>query len=113
MKFVELNRYFFPIKTDEEFDESVDQMWDKQIGGWLEPLNWKVLLKKHRVILLAEALSGKTQEFRNIAAKLSAEGNAAFFVPIEALADDGFEASLEPNAIEAFNNWKKSFEDAL
>src|SRR2546430_10304727 len=53
-------------------------------------------------------LSGKTEEFRHQAQALAARGKTAFFVRIEDLADDGFEAALEPSAIQAYEYWRKT-----
>ena len=108
MEYVELERYFMPIKKDQELDLEVTRVWGKSIGGWFD---WNDLLNKWRVVLLAEALSGKTEEFRNNAEKLLEEGNSAFFVRIEELADEGFEQALDPNATHEFGKWKNGFED--
>ena len=107
MVFVDLNRYFLPIKKDEELNLEFPRVWSKSIGGWLD---WKDLLNKKRVVLLAEASSGKTEEFKNITHKLIEEGKAAFFVCIEELADEGFEQSLAPDATSVFEKWKNGFE---
>ena len=108
MEYVELERYFMPIKKDQELDLEVTRIWGKSIGGWFD---WNDLLNKWRVVLLAEALSGKTEEFRNNAEKLLEEGNSAFFISIEELADEGFEQALDPNATHEFGKWKNGFED--
>jgi hypothetical protein len=48
----------------------------RRYGGWL---TWEGLLKYRRVVLLAEASSGKSEEFRAQTEKLKKEGKAAFF----------------------------------
>ncbi len=58
-------------------------------------------------MLLAEASSGKTEEFRNQISVLRKEGKAAFFVRIEELADEGFEPSLDPADLSAFHAWQQ------
>ncbi len=56
---------------------------------------------------MAEASSGKTEEFRHRAGALAAEDKAAFFVRIEDLADDGFEPALESHdSAIAFERWR-------
>lgn len=108
MEYVDIERYFMPIKEDQELDLEVTRAWGKNIGGWFD---WNDLLNKWRVVLLAEASSGKTKEFENNAQKLSKDGKSAFFVSIEELADEGFEQALDPNATHEFEKWKDGFDD--
>jgi len=109
MNYIELNRYFIPIKKDEELDDAYGWAWGRRLGGWLD---WPQLLEKDRVILLAEAASGKTAEFRYIAQELVKQNKAAFFIAIEELADEGFEASLNPSETQEFDKWKQGYEVA-
>jgi len=102
MGFVDLNRCFVVIGKDEEANLDVGRTWGRKSAGWLD---WPDLLKCRRVVLLAEASSGKTEEFRHHAETLAAQGKAAFFVPIEELADDGFESALDRSAVSSFENW--------
>lgn len=81
----------------------VGRFWGPRIGGWLA---WADLLKLRRVVLLAEASSGKTVEFRHQCEVLASQGRAAFYVRIEDLADDGFENALEARALAVFNRWR-------
>ena len=108
MKHVELNREFVSVKKKDNIDSDFHNYrgFDHK-----EFLSWEDLLSKKRVILLAEASSGKTAEFKEITKKLQISEKAAFFVPIEELADEGFENSLNPNEIETFKKWKNSFEE--
>ncbi|NOZ83774.1 MAG: hypothetical protein GXP60_03040 [Epsilonproteobacteria bacterium] len=108
MEYVDLNRKFLPIENDGDFALELPLAWGKFMGGGLD---WEGLLNKKRVVLLAEALSGKTEEFKNNAEKLVIAGKAAFFIPIEELADEGFENSLDLNARTVFENWKNGFEE--
>lgn len=105
MKFVELNRAFMPIEKGQEASVEVMRLWGHRYSG---AIHWPELRQYHRVILLAEASSGKTEEFRNQAALLRKEGHAAFFVRIEELADTGFEAALDPGVLAAFKKWQKA-----
>jgi hypothetical protein len=102
MPFVELYRCFTPI--DKDWEPDLDATWS--LGprfGW--GLSWPELLKEWRVVLLAEASSGKTEEFRQRAAALSKEEKAAFFIPIEILADGDISDALSPSQIAVFNPW--------
>lgn len=109
MAYIELNRSFVPIKKDEEVDLEIGRYWGKQIGGWLD---WGDLMNKQRVIILAEASSGKSIEFREQANKLKNKvKKVAFFISIEELADEGFEQSLNPGDVSLFENWKHGFDE--
>src|SRR5262245_28000684 len=103
MKFVDLGRYFAPILKDQEAMLGGVHDWGRKIGGWL---NWTELLTKRRAVLLAEASSGKTEEFRHQKRRLTEEGKVAFFISIEDLAGYGLDASLGPDEAAAFVTWK-------
>ena len=103
MDFVELNRSFAPIEKDKELNPDIARFWGHKLSGWL---NWAQLLEYRRVVLLAEAASGKTWEFQNRAQALREQGQAAFFVTIEDLADDSFVAALDPALEQAFVLWR-------
>jgi len=98
MEYIDLNRNFVPINKDEEVNLDIGLYWGKQVGGWL---NWEDLLDKSRVVILAEASSGKTSEFKGTTEKLRNNGKAAFFIPIEELVDEGFEQSLSVENVSA------------
>ncbi len=108
MDFVDLKRSFVLIRKDEEANLEIGRIWGRKIANWID---WPDLLEHRRVVLLAEALSGKTEEFRHQVATLSDNGKAAFFVRIEDLADDGFEAALDPSAVKAFKRWRNVHAD--
>lgn len=108
MTYIDLNRNFVPIKKDEEVNLDIGLYWGKHIGGWLD---WKDLLDNPRVVILAEASSGKTAEFKEITEKLRNNGKAAFFISIEELADEGFDQSLNMSDVSLFEGWKHNFED--
>lgn len=103
MSFVELDRCFVPIAKDQEPSLDIGRMWGRKVAGWL---NWPDLHKYRRVVLLAEASSGKTEEFRNQRDQLNGAGKLAFFVRIEELADQGFVATLEPASAKLFQQWR-------
>jgi hypothetical protein len=108
MKFVELDRSFVPVAKDKEpvFNAEI---WGRKYGGWN---SWADLLQRRRVVLLAEASSGKSEEFTNQQAALEAAGKIAFFMRIEELADQGFEAALEANSADRFKLWIDSKDEA-
>lgn len=110
MRFVELNRYFVPIAKDVEPHLEFLRFWERKAPGWLD---WSELRGHRRVVLLAEASSGKSAEFRNQAEKLSAGGHTAFYLRIEELADQGFEAALDGNDAKIFKQWRNGTTDGL
>lgn len=103
MDFVNLDRFFAPLKNDADATVDWGASWGRKYGGWMD---WEELLKRRRVALLAEALSGKTQELEHCAKLLRQEGKRAFFVRIEDLADDSFEGALAEAEITAFQKWQ-------
>ena len=103
MDFVELNRYFVPISVDQEPHLEFLRFWERKAPGWLD---WSDLRGYQRVVLLAEASSGKSAEFRNEAKTLTTAGDTAFCVRIEELADQGFEAALDVNDAKVFQKWR-------
>src|SRR6266478_3007138 len=89
MQFVDLKRNFIPVLKDADPDVTIDigEAWGLKYGSWLD---WPKLLAHARVALLAEAASGKTEEFQYAAKGLRAKGSAAFYATIEGLADQNF-----------------------
>jgi hypothetical protein len=102
MNFVDLNRHFVPLNKDQEPSLDIGRFWGARLGGWL---NWEDLRRRRRAILLAEASSGKTEEFRNQCDVLKAAGNPAFFLRIEELADQGVEVALDRESGKLFETW--------
>ncbi|WP_316229826.1 hypothetical protein [Bradyrhizobium sp. SZCCHNR1051] len=109
MAFVELNRSFVPLSKDSEPSLDIGPVWGRKVGGWLD---WKDLREHRRVVLLAEASSGKSEEFKHQVERLTEEGKAAFYLPIEELADQGFESALDANAARQFERWSNSTDEA-
>jgi hypothetical protein len=105
MEFVDLDRLFIPLKRDAEPTLEWGPNWGQKYGGWLD---WNTLLAHWRVVLLAEALSGKTKEFQNRVPVLREAGKLAFFASIEDLADARFESALDDVQRDAFRSWKQA-----
>ncbi|CAN7686523.1 hypothetical protein [Mesorhizobium sp. LjNodule214] len=105
MSFVELNRWFAPVQKDREVDPDFDfiRFWGPTTYGWLD---WEKLLTHRRVVVLAEASSGKTEEFRNRTSLLGSDGKAAFYVRVEELVDQGLEGALGFDDAIRFEQWK-------
>jgi hypothetical protein len=103
MKFIDLDRMFAPLSKDKEATLEWGAAAGRKYAGWL---NWSDLLQRQRVVLLAEALSGKTQELTFHTKRLKDEGKHAYFVRIEELADSGFQSSLDEAGTTDFGTWK-------
>src|SRR5712664_2637154 len=103
MNFIDLDRMFAPLSKDKEATLEWGATAGRKYAGWL---NWSDLLQQQRVVLLAEALSGKTQELTFHTKRLKDEGKHAFFVRIEELADSGFQSSLDEAGTTDFGTWK-------
>jgi hypothetical protein len=107
MEHIDLRRNFIAIGKDAEPDLSIGRNWGRKYGGWLA---WPDLLNHPRVVLLAEAASGKSEEFKHTAAELRSRGSPAFYTTIEQLADDRL--PLDPTEKALFEQWKSSAGDA-
>jgi hypothetical protein len=81
MDFIELERGFVPLRKDQKPSLDIGLLWGRKVGGWL---GWTEMRDKRRVVLLAEASSGKSEEFRNQTNILNAEKHPAFFLRIAA-----------------------------
>ncbi len=107
-KFFDLNRHFAVISKDQPFDETMEY---RSHLGFGNSLTWTELLKKKRVILLAEAGAGKTQEMLAICRNLRESGKPSFFIRLEHLAAD-LEAAFDLGDITKFRAWMASDSNA-
>lgn len=99
--FIQLNRTFSKIVLDADVSDDADLNARHSRAG---NLLWLDLLTHHRVILLSEAGSGKTEEIRNVARQLRSEGKPAFFLRIEHV-KDFFEGAFEEGTHDEFISW--------
>ncbi len=107
--FIELERRFSTATDKDRRDSEVQAEFDEHLYG--DSLGWQDLLGFPRVVLLAEAGSGKTDEMRARKRCLVAQGKAAFFVPLELL-PTGLESSLEYSSdLDRFCAWKQNGEE--
>lgn len=102
--FIQLNRTFSKILLDADVDDDADLNARHNRAG---KLFWPDLLSHHRVILLSEAGSGKTEEIRSVARQLRGEGKPAFFLRIEHI-KDFFEGAFEEGTHDEFITWCSS-----
>lgn len=107
-KFIDLNRSFVEIPKDQDFHEDD---YDLPFSfGLLKTKKWDDLLLLYRVIILAEAGAGKTEEIRASTKRLRDDGKKAFFLRLEHLGSN-FEASFEIGDNTDFVEWQDSDEE--
>lgn len=105
-EFIELDRTFHELDVEEN---STDDSELRQLLG-KQKLRWPDLFAFHRVVLLSEAGSGKTEEIRNAARVMRKASQPAFFLRIEHVVQD-FECSFEVGTFEEFEAWTRSTEE--
>jgi hypothetical protein len=105
---IELNREFF------EWSEG--QRSDPESRFWLrsayDALIWEQLLAKRRVVILAEAGSGKTEEMQAQARALTQAGRFAFYATVEDVGLAGLEEALSRADRVRFTAWRDSDQPA-
>ena len=104
-QFIDLERRFRE-PTDEEL-EDVERFGFLNSYDFLPGVfGWSKLLTYSRVILLAEAGSGKTEEMKQQKKKLVEAEKFAFFVPLESLDPKRLTKRLSPEEKRRFKQWK-------
>ena len=107
-KHIPLNRQFSPVPQSQE-DAEKDEIsfsW-----GYGKPNAWDDLDCEFRCVILAEAGAGKTEEFRQRARILQAQGKPAFFIRIEDIDRDFYEA-FDVGEESQFQLWLNSTSEA-
>lgn len=108
MPIVPLDRRFVEWTQDEPADPEMNRLL-----GLAEPgLGWDELLQKWRVVILAEAGSGKTSELSERARLLSAGGKHAFSLSVSDVASDGLDNALTHTQRPQLARWREGSEEA-
>ena len=102
--FIDVQRRFHDLTEEELEDTELLLSWSEYEFG--SDIGWSDLLKDDRVVLLAEAGSGKTREMDEQANRLVGEGRFAFFVPLESLDREPIVDLLSATDEERFEAWK-------
>ena len=105
--FIDLQRRFHELSDSELEDTESLLAWSG--SGYGPDIGWSELLQHARIILLAEAGSGKTVEMREQANRLTGEGRFAFFIPLESLDRDRdpIADTLSTAEEKRFDRWKE------
>jgi hypothetical protein len=90
--FVDLNRRFQAFTDDEETD--FEMIVDRSENWPGDTKTWEELLALPRVVILAEAGSGKSREMKERAIALNTADQVAFYLDLDALARDGLRSCL-------------------
>lgn len=107
--YIQLNRRFSPVLSDQNFDVSnLDYSLNMKYG---EKNSWDDLLTEYRCVILAEAGAGKTKEFEECAKRIQADNKYAFFIRIEDI-DTDFVDEFEVGDEDQFNEWLASTDPA-
>jgi hypothetical protein len=101
---IELNRRFVECKDD----GSTDPNLVARFGRTDSTLSWADLLKRHRVVFLAEAGSGKSTEMIAQSRAVPANAGAAFYATVEDVGRLGVEGALKAADRERMAAWRAS-----
>lgn len=101
---IELHRTFRELLRNEEHGDEARAL---SLGN--ATLTLPTLLDELRVVILAEAGSGKTEEILEAARRLRSESKPAFFLRLEHIVVD-FETAFEEGTLEEFHAWLASSE---
>ena len=104
---VTLNRRF--IEWGQK--EPPDPEFRRAIGLGDDGLGWEELLSKRRVVILAEAGSGKSTEMKERGRLLEA-GGRAFHASLEDVGTDGLEGGLSATDRKRLAEWRESPDEA-
>jgi hypothetical protein len=102
-KHIELDRRFYRLAEDADaFPEDTTHFGDSEYVTE----GWEKLLTRRRVVVLAEAGMGKTEELRTRAEKLLEAGKPAFHGRVDRLADGDFGKALERGDATKIAPWR-------
>lgn len=108
MTTVALDRRFY--KWSQDADGLAHSRYREAAGLSDGMLGWIDLLAKRRVVILAEAGSGKTAELVEQARLQTAACKFAFYATVQDVGRDGLESALRPADREHLNAWRSSSE---
>src|SRR5579863_9577081 len=104
---VPLHRRFFEWNEKDPTDPEFRQAMGLGEGG----IGWEELLEKRRVVILAEAGSGKSTEMTERARLTAKAGRYAFHATVRDVGSDGLEGALSVAGRKDLATWKASASD--
>lgn len=105
---IQLDRRFYEWR--EGTDELAHSRYRAAAGLSDGMLGWSDLLAKRRVVILAEAGSGKTEELTEQTRLQTAAGKFAFYATVQDVGRDGLEKALKPADRPRLHGWHESSE---
>ncbi|MFM0441595.1 hypothetical protein PQQ84_34710 [Paraburkholderia strydomiana] len=108
MTTISLNRQFYEWK--ENTDWAAYSRYRTAAGVSNGLLGWSELLTKRRVVILAEAGSGKTEELAEQARQQTAAGRFAVYATVQDVGRDGLGKALRPADRQRLIAWRNSDE---
>src|SRR5438128_5069232 len=103
--FIDLDRRFRKLETESKREEASLGSYTNEVfeSAYLRSgLSWTNLLEQRLAVILGEAGSGKTWEFRHQADLRSHDGGLAFFIPLEGLSSRPISEILDHNKNQEF-----------
>lgn len=100
---IQLHRTFRELLIQEQVNDT------QTLARGSTTLDLPALLDEHRVVILSEGGSGKTEEIQHAARQLREQGKAAFFMRLEHVAYD-FDSAFVDGDLAEFEKWLASSE---
>lgn len=104
MDYVDLSRLFSKWYSDRANNEDL-ALFGKHFSG---ESGWSELLKFQRVVVLAEAGSGKSRELEEQAKRLTSAGEFAFHATVQRVAEEGLSKALRAAGAAKLQEWRNS-----
>ncbi len=109
MPFIDLDRRFLRW-SEKDNDPAGAYAWLRHYSR--TGLDWPKLLQHRRAVLLAEAGSGKSEELKEQARRLNANGQFAFYATVQNAAREGLDGAIGNAARSRLDAWRTSVEPA-
>lgn len=109
MSFIDLDRRFLRWSENDK-DPSGAYAWLRHYSR--TGLDWSKLLLHRRIVLLAEAGSGKSEELKERALRMTANGQFAFYATVQNVAREGLDNAVGNAARSRLGEWRTSAEPA-
>ena len=107
MPTIGLNRQFFEWHEGALSDPGLISRWRSD-----DLLSWEIISARRRVVILAEAGSGKTVEMREQARRRTEAGQFAFYATLEDVGQDCLDSALGPRDRARLVSWRGTFDES-
>lgn len=111
--YVNLKRRFRDYESTSDPVAAALQSYTEAGEHRVNTLDWTKLMKRRRVVILAEQGSGKTREMKEAAARVRLGGQPAFFVRLDRLVAGELADLLGPASVADFQRWLKGRSEAI